>query len=220
MTIYFLSHSSHGWCEARPPPPRPTALWEKFWWSDLTLRSGCKQKVPHNSLDCQQICGFTAILTSSSSSSASASSSTSHFLKRSLRKSKLTLLLGCLTAYFSRSLGCLKSFSHFHLSIFGHRSCGPSSLPDYHKNHLIWVDWSLIVCPTWELLPLIWVDWSLIVPLENSLNFERLLQWCWSWSRIRCFFYPRIRDLGCYFQIQIFDPGSWILSITNIFLFI
>jgi hypothetical protein len=49
---------------------------------------------------------------------------------------------------FSRSLGCLKLFSDFHLSVFGHHSHGPTFLPDYHENHLTWVD-SKQVGPHW-----------------------------------------------------------------------
>jgi hypothetical protein len=40
----------------RDPPPFPTALWEEFWWSELTLKPKCKQKflsthlLPHRSV--------------------------------------------------------------------------------------------------------------------------------------------------------------------------
>jgi hypothetical protein len=43
------------------------------------------------------------------------------------------------------SLGYREPFSDSHLSSFGHRSCGSASLPDYHENHLTWVDLSLVV---------------------------------------------------------------------------
>ncbi len=46
---------------------------------------------------------------------------------------------------FSRSLGCLKLFYDFHLSIFDRCTHIPASLPDYHENHLIWGDSSLVI---------------------------------------------------------------------------
>jgi hypothetical protein len=45
----------------------------------------------------------------------------------------------------SRSLGCLELFSNSHFSAFGHHSRGSASLPDYHENHMTWVDSSLVV---------------------------------------------------------------------------
>ncbi len=63
-----------------------------------------------------------------------------------LRKSKLTLFVGLsLCPFFKRSHGCLKPFSNFHLSIFGHDSHGPASLLDYRENHITWADSSLVV---------------------------------------------------------------------------
>ncbi len=40
-----------------------------------------------------------------------------------------------LCPFLYRSLGCPKLSSDFHLSFFGHCSCGPASLPDYHENY-------------------------------------------------------------------------------------
>jgi hypothetical protein len=50
-----------------PTPRPPTALWEECWWSGLTMKLECKQKVPQNSLGATKICGFTVVLTSLSS---------------------------------------------------------------------------------------------------------------------------------------------------------
>ncbi len=49
----------------------------------------------------------------------------------------VSLSLGQSLCLFSRSLGCLKLFAGFFLSILGHCSHGPASLPDYHENYLI-----------------------------------------------------------------------------------
>jgi hypothetical protein len=49
-------------------------------------------------------------------------------------------LLGCHSAYLSRSSGCLMLIISFPLSVFGHRSCGPASPPNCFENHLISVD--------------------------------------------------------------------------------
>ncbi len=68
-------------------------------------------------------------------------------LQHPLKKSKMTLFVGCHSAPFGRSLGSLKPFSNFHLRIFGHRSRSTASLPDYHENQLTWADSSLVVPP-------------------------------------------------------------------------
>ncbi len=67
-------------------------------------------------------------------------------LQHSRRKSMLTLLLGLSPAHFQLFPWAVKScFPTFIWGILGHCSCGPASLPDYHENHLIWVDLSLVV---------------------------------------------------------------------------
>jgi hypothetical protein len=100
-----------------------------------------------------------------------------------LRKSKLTFLLDCCSAHLSRSPGCLKLLISFPLSIFGHQSPGPASLPGHHKNHLIGVESSLTASleiylsfecllaiahavqpPRLAITRTIWLDSSLTVP--------------------------------------------------------
>ncbi len=57
-------------------------------------------------------------------------------LQYPLRKSHLTLFLGCHSAPFSRPLGCLESFYDSHLRVFDHPSCGPAFFSETIKT--IW----------------------------------------------------------------------------------
>jgi hypothetical protein len=72
-------------------------------------------------------------------------SNKSHIFIIPRKKSKLSLSIGLPVCTFNCPLGCLKSLIGFPLSIFGHCSWSPAFQPDYHKNHLIWVDLSLAV---------------------------------------------------------------------------
>ncbi len=131
MTVYFLSPPPFTWrCERRTkPPPPPIALWKEFWWSDLTVKSKYKQKIPQFSLDWHTDlwlhCGSHLIIFISNISP----------FQHSLR---------AVTACLRGSLSCLKLFISFPLSVFGCQSPGLAFLPGHHENHLIWVDWSLM----------------------------------------------------------------------------
>jgi hypothetical protein len=83
-----------------------------------------------------QNCDGTVILTSSSA----ASSPNHHLFSIPWERVNWLFLLSCHAACFCRPIGCLKLFCNFYLSIFGHHSCSPTSLPDYHENHVIWVE--------------------------------------------------------------------------------
>ncbi len=120
------------------------------------------------------MCDSTVVFTSSS-----ASSSTSHLFNISWERVSWLFFLGCHSARFTRSHGCLKSFSNFHLSILGYCSWGPASLPDYHENHLIWVYSGLEVPLRFSLL---WVSFghcscspvSLLWPSWEPTNLREL----------------------------------------------
>jgi hypothetical protein len=178
MTIYFL-----------PPPlplarrrevrtrpcPLPTALWEEFLVVKPSINTGFKWKVLQFSIAAT---GSVAVMVLISSSS----SATYHLFNIPWDRVSWVFLLA--VTCLSRSLGCLKSFFGFHLSPFGHHSSRPTSLPDHHKNHLIWVDTSLmapielLLVTTHAAQPpddylknhLIWLDSIQIVPLGFHVN--------------------------------------------------
>jgi hypothetical protein len=90
----------------------------------------------------EQFCDGTVVLTSSSTSLWS-----SHLFNIPRQRASLLFFGLSLCWFLSRFLGCLWSFSDYHLSVFGHCKRGLPSLPSYNENLLIWVDSMWVVPP-------------------------------------------------------------------------
>jgi hypothetical protein len=69
----------------------------------------------------------------------------SHLFIIPWKKSKLSLSVWLSICLYNSLVGCLKLLIGFPLSVFGHHSRVPASLPDHSENHLIQVDSSLVV---------------------------------------------------------------------------
>ncbi len=173
--------------EKCPPPLILTCMWAYFNWvlSIVSLLPRVAVKWICDQLDWSH---------SSSSSSSTPTAPSSEPRMKELVDS----FLGCHSAYFPvRFFGCLEFFSNSHLRVV--RECTPwvkplftltSLLPDYQKNHLIWVDSSLIDSwASFETLGsdnkdqppppdhlknlLIWVDSIKVIPL----GFAQYVPW-------------------------------------------
>ncbi len=109
---------------------------------------------------------------------SSSLSTTSHIFNIPWKRVNWVFLWGCHSACLNRSPGCRELFSNSLFESFWPRSSLP---PDYHENHLIWVDLSLKAPfelplatahlvqppgPAWlSESHLIWVDWIAVFSL-------------------------------------------------------
>ncbi len=88
-----------------------------------------------------------------------------------------------------RSLGCLELFSNSHWSFFGHQATGLSLWSEYHKNHLIWMNSSLMVSP--------------------GLSFKEYSPWVAAGQPVQLHTWPS-REL---FNLSVLDPDdlTWVV---------
>jgi hypothetical protein len=111
------------------------------------------------------------------SSSSSATISPIHLAQKEI---KLPLSFGLSLFLFSRSLGCLKSFSYFSSSIFGHCSRNPASLPVFVLTFFCWnrspCVYILLFRPSEDSL-----QWSAIPDGSPSQAWQSTVNWrdCW-----------------------------------------